>query len=118
MLSYALFAAQFLWPAAFLCTLLALLTTRRPRTQWVRSVLLGILGSVGTGYLTAAAGWYFALSGMGLLVVAVVGGAVAACFLPRLIAPDQRSNQPPEPADTTARADTAASSAGHSAPSR
>jgi hypothetical protein len=96
-LSYALFAARFVWPAAFLCTLLALLTKWRPRTQWVRSVLLGVLGFVGTGYLTAAAGWYFALSGTGLLVVAVVGGGVAACVVPRLIAPGQRSNKPLEP---------------------
>jgi hypothetical protein len=97
MLSYALFAARFLWPIAFLCTFLALVTKWRPRTQWVRSVLLGILGFVGTGYLTAAAGWYFALSGTALLVVAAVGGAVAASVLPRLIAPGQRSNRPLEP---------------------
>jgi hypothetical protein len=93
-LSYALFAARFLWPSAFFCTLLALLTKWRPRTQWVRSVLLGVLGFIGTGYLTAAAGWYFALSGTGLLVVAAFGGAVAACVLPRLITASQRSNRP------------------------
>ena len=92
MLSYALFAARFLWPIAFLCTFMALLTKWRPRTLWVRAVLLGIVGFLGTGYLTAAAGWYFALSGVGPLVVAAVGGVVAACLLPRLIAPGQRSN--------------------------
>jgi hypothetical protein len=97
MLSYALFAARFLWPVAFLCTLLALLTKWRPRTQWVRAVLLGISGFIATGYLTAAAGWYFALSGTGGLIVAAVGGAVAACVLPRLIAPGQRSNKPLDP---------------------
>ena len=97
MLSYALFAARFLWPSAFLCTLLALLTKWRPRTKWVRSLLLGIPGFIGTGYLTAAAGWYFALSGTGPLVVAAVGGVVAACVLPKLIAPGQRSNTPLEP---------------------
>ena len=93
MLSYALFAARFLWPTAFLCTLVALLTKWRPRTPWVRSVFLGIVGFIGTGYLTAAAGWYFALSGIGLLVVATVGGAVAAGLVPGLIAPGQRSKR-------------------------
>jgi hypothetical protein len=92
MLSYALFAARFLWPIAFVCTFVALLTKWRPRRQWVRAVLLGVVGFLGTGYLTAAAGWYFALSGSGPVVVAAVGGAVAACLLPRLIAPSQRSN--------------------------
>ena len=97
MLDHAFFAARFLWPSAFLCTFLALVTKWRPRTQWVRSVLLGALGFVGTGYLTAAAGWYFALSGTAVLVVAAVGAAFAACALPRLIAPGQRSNRPLEP---------------------
>ena len=74
-------------------TLVALLTKWRPRTPWVRSVFLGIVGFIGTGYLTAAAGWYFALSGIGLLVVATVGGAVAAGLVPGLIAPGQRSKR-------------------------
>jgi hypothetical protein len=87
MLDYAFFAARFLWPSAFLCTFVALVTKWRPRTQWVRGILLGVLGFSGTGYLTAAAGWYFALSGTAVLVVAAVGAAVAACVLPRLIAP-------------------------------
>jgi hypothetical protein len=97
MLSYALFTGRFLWPIAFLCTLLALLTKWRPRTQWVRGVILGIPGFIGTGYLTAAAGWYFALSGTAVLVVAAVGGVVAACVLPRLIAPGERSNKSLDP---------------------
>ena len=90
MLSYAFFSARFLWPVAVLCTLLALLTTWRPRTQWLRSIFLGFLGFFGTGYLTAAAGWYFALSGTAVVVVAAVGAAVAACALPKLITPAPR----------------------------
>ena len=97
MVSYALFAARFLWPAAFLSVLMALLTKWRPRTRWFRALLLGIVGFVATGYLTAAAGWYMALSGTAALAVALVGGAVAALLLPKLIAPGQRSNKPLEP---------------------
>ena len=93
MLSYASFSARFLWPIAFLCTLLALLTKWRPRTQWLRSIFLGFLGFFGTGYLTAAAGWYFALSGPAVMVVAAVGAGVSACALPKLIAPAQRSDK-------------------------
>ncbi len=87
MVSYALFAAPFVWPAAFLCVLVALLTKRRPRTRWVRALLLGIVGFVATGYVTAAAGWYMALSGTAASAVALVGGVVAALFIPRFIAP-------------------------------
>jgi len=87
MVSYALFAGLFLWPSAFLCILLALLTRSRPRTRWVRATLLGIIGVVATGYLTAAAGWYMALSGTGALAVALAGAAVAAFLVPKLIAP-------------------------------
>jgi uncharacterized membrane protein YeaQ/YmgE (transglycosylase-associated protein family) len=96
MVSYALFAARFLWPPALLCIFVALLTKWRPRTPWVRSLLLGIVGFIGTGYLTAAAGWYMALSGTGALVVAIVGGAVAALVVPRFIAPGRWSNRPLE----------------------
>ena len=87
MVSYALFAARFVWPAAFLCVLVALLTKWRPRTRWVRALLLGIVGFITTGYVTAAAGWYMALSATAALAVALVGGAVAALLIPRLIAP-------------------------------
>ena len=92
MLSYAVFSARFLWPVAVLCTLLALLTTWRPRTQWLRSIVLGFFGFFGTGYLTAAAGWYFALSGTAVVVVAAVGAAVAACAQPKLITPAPQSH--------------------------
>jgi len=118
MLSYAMFAGRFLWPVAFLCTFLALLTKWRPRTQWLRAIFLGLLGFIGTGYLTAAAGWYFAVSGTAVLVVAAVGAMVAALVLPKLIAPGQRSNKPLERAGMNSSADAAGSSAGRSAPSR
>lgn len=91
MLSYAFFSARFLWPIAVLCTLLAPVTKWRPRTQWLRSMGLGFFAFIGTGYLTAAAGWYFALSGAAVVVVASVGAAVAACALPKLITPAQPS---------------------------
>jgi len=97
MVPYALFAARFVWPAAFLCVLVALLTKWRPRTRWIRALLLGIVGFIATGYVTAAAGWYMALSGTAALAVALVGGAVAALLIPRLIAPGQRPNTPLEP---------------------
>jgi len=97
MLPFARFAARFLWPIAILCTLLALLTKWRPRTQWIRRVLLSLVGFIGTGYLIAAAGWYFALSGTGATFVAAVGGIVAAWVLPRLIAPVRRPNRASEP---------------------
>ena len=92
MLPLALAAARPLWPFAFLCTLVALLTKWRPRTQWVRAGLLGTIGFVGTRGATASADWY--VSGTGLFATAAVGGAVAACVLPRLIVPGQRLNRP------------------------
>jgi uncharacterized membrane protein YeaQ/YmgE (transglycosylase-associated protein family) len=118
MVSYAVFAGRFLWPSAFLCILLALLTKWRPRTRWLRATLLGIVGFLATGYLMAAAGWYMALSGTGALVVALAGAAVAAFLVPRLIAPGHRSNKPLERPGVDPRVDVAAASAGRSAPSR
>jgi len=92
MASYPLFAALFLWPVAFLCVFIALMTRRRPRTRSIRATALGVIGFLATGYLITGVGWYFALSGLGALMVALVGGAVAACIVPRLIPPVQRSN--------------------------
>jgi hypothetical protein len=46
-----------------------------------------IVGFITTGYVTAAAGWYMALSGTAASAVALVGGAVAALLIPRFIAP-------------------------------
>lgn len=92
MLPVAFILARPFWAFACFCTIVALLTKWRPRTQWVRAGLLGIVGFVGARVATASVDWY--VSRTGLFVIAGVGGAVAAGVLPRLIARGQRLTRP------------------------
>ena len=86
MLGYAGFGAMFLWPPAVLCSLIAVATRKWPRFRSIRALVLGTVGFVSTSYLTAGVGWYFALSAVGVLIIALVGAGMAACVVPRLLA--------------------------------